>query len=91
VRGIDTVHKYPSPDNQILCRPANVIGFYTYKSDDTTVTNIYTDDVVFVVSGHTSDGTPLHYYKAKANKLLIVPLTDEDFSNTTQWEDLGQL
>jgi hypothetical protein len=91
VRSIDTIHKYPSPDNQVLCRAANVIGFYTYKSDDTSVADIYTDDVVFVVIGHGSGGTPLHYYKAKANKTLIVPLTDENFSNTTQWEDLGQL
>ena len=91
VRSVDTVHKYPSPDNQVLCRAANVIGFYTYKSDDTSVAEVYTDDVVFVVIGHGSGGTPLHYYKAKADKTLIVPLTDENFSNTTQWEDLGQL
>jgi hypothetical protein len=92
VRSVSIMRKYPSPDNQILCRPANVIGFYTYKSTDTGMAEIYENEVVFVVAGHSHGGDPYHYYRCAVLSFLLVGDLDEtDFSDTDYWEDLGTL
>ena len=61
---------------------------YDHISTDTTA--VSTNEVVYIVDGHSAGGSRFHYYKALAD-VASVDLSSVDFTDTDTWEDVTQV
>ena len=65
---------------------AGINYLYENRGDSQTV-NIKIDDIVWNYDGDATNGTNNNFYKSKLDRTGI-DLSTEDFTNTTNWEDL---